>query len=637
MILFFLKFIIFVVSIAFFGWQFLRRVIKQNELYLLIPFSLGFGIIIYTLFVNIISYFVDVRASFWLVLILLWIIGLILNKVKINKTILGIEKKTFKKLIFITIVFSFIFSAIIFNNYAYDEIWHGGLIATIANGNFPVMSTYIPNLYSQYHYGFDLFAASIKSFLGLPLQQSSDLAMILIFVPIFWSVFVAIKKITTNNLAAWLSAWLLFFGGGFRYLSVVESIDQSKVKYFWDYANQILSVFLNSKPMSPGLFHSYSTDSMGVLIYHRPTLYASLIIILIFWLIYLEQKRKNLLVQISLGVLFGFFALSAESWFVLLILSWGIWKGLILLKNKQHRKKIIYSMVTVGVIASFMAIFQGGVITDILLHTSKGMTTTSMSTFVIRDVPGLISYGDIYPFNEIKSWAFFVLEWGLILLFFPFVSIYVYKSKNKILQLMLLAIVVTLLIVFWVDYPVSSRDLVRINVFAYLLMSLLLGIYLSEKFKNKTKVITTILIIVSVSPLMYNIRIMPASWHWKNVQSNYDDKQNELIVAKEVREQLSEPGAVLTAIPYFVVQSWGRQVYWGNPEEDIVFNRKIAGNLPKLLREKTIKDIAKKGVAYVYANPEFKKYAGRAFIDKNKSFLEEIYNKDNKYIVYKIK
>ncbi|PLX27405.1 hypothetical protein C0583_03780 [Candidatus Parcubacteria bacterium] len=630
-----LKLIFFVLIIVFFAWQFLRVVLKQNEIFLLLPFSFGLGIIFYTFFVNVISYFIDVRISFWLVLFIMLVLAIFLRFKKRSYLILGIDKKTFLNIAVFSFLFGSVFALIILNNYAYDEEWHVGIIATISNGNFPVMSTYIPDIFMRYHYAFDLFAASLKSILSISVVLSSDLAMILIFLQIFWSIFVVVKKITNNTLAAWLSSWLLFFASGFRYLTALEQIEWSKGKYLWDYVGQFLTAFFSVKPMSPGLFHSFSVDSLGVLMYHRPTLFATLVMIFVFWLIYLEHKRGKFLYQIILALLLAFLALSAETWFVLVAFSWGLWKTLILF-NSKNKKSLVYTIVSVTLITSFVVIFQGGVISDILLHGDEGTTDESMGTFVVRKVPGLISYGIIYPFTEFKSWVVLFLEWGVVLMLFPFVIRHAIKKKDVLLYYFLTIVFVALSIGFWLDYPVASRDLVRVNHLAFFIMSILAGMYLPYLLKERKKILAFVIIIISISPLMYNLRIIPAKLQAKNIQISYPDRENEYLVSKEIKKYLIEEGAVLTATPYMIIPYWERQVYWGNPEVDVVFNREVDNNFKKLIEEKDLNYIRSRGVKYIYVNKKFKELVGNYFIENNKDSLEEVYNKDNEYVVYKI-
>jgi hypothetical protein len=637
MFLIIIKFLILVAAITFFGWQFLRRVMKQDDIALLLPFSLGFGIISYIFFCNVFGYIIDLKILVWLLPFLMIVVGLLMKRLIVGELICSLPKRTISALIGISVIFGLLFSAIILTNYAYDEEWHGGIIATMMAGNFPPLEAYVPDATLKYHYGFDLLAASIGLFSGASLNLASDLAMILVIIPIFWGFFIVFTNIAQSRLAGWISAWLFFFAGGFRYLTLAEQIDWSRVKYVWDIFGQIAVALANVLPMSPGLFHSYSVDSYGVLLYHRPTLLAGLTMIFIIWLIWREQEKSTLLDQILLALAFSFLALSAETWLVLMAVPWGIMKLWQMWSRPEERKRLFLSLATVTLITTFLTIFQGGVVSGVFLHPQSAPEGEGLSSFVWRGIPGLISYGAFYPLTEFKSWAFWILEWGFVLIFFPFLFSFYKKKSLPTLSLLLGMAVFTILLVFNIDYPLASRDLTRLNAFAFLILALLLGPYLADRFAHKRIWLALIIIATSISPLCFNLRLLPFRWETKGIYSTYEDKDNEMALVEKIKPILSESGAVLTATPYLVSQAWGRQVFWGNPEHEIALNREIPDNISRLLKEADLGYIKSRGVAYVYDNAEFRKYGGREFIERNVAGLEKVFDEGGDYLVYRIR
>ncbi len=638
MIFILLKLILFSAILIFFGWQFVRKILKQNELYVVFGASLALGIFSYTFLINFLAYFLDIQNVFWLGLFLLFFLSVGLYFLKAEKLILGISQKSFKYLITATVVFFIFFGSIFFVNEPFDEVWHGPLISTIASGNFPVMKIGLPDSYVQYHYAFDLFAAGISYISGASVITSSTWAMLWLVISALWLSFMLLYKFTKNIKAAFISTFLLFFGAGFRYLTVLQDISWGESKYLWDYLHQALALLMSAPVMSARYFHTYSVDAFGVNMYHRPTLYSVPLILFIIWLAYLELKRpKEIIYKIVLGLSLGFLALSAETSFVLLAVSWGVWRLVLFFIKKVVFKFTAISIATVALIASGVAIFQGGIITDALLH--KHLEENFMveySQFELRTIPGLISYDKFFPFNKIYSWAFMFIEWGFILFLFPFVIKHILKKKNVYLYFLLTIVIISLMITFFVHYPEKPGEMTRVNFIAFLFMSIGLGVYLADLWGNKKfrKWIVAILVIVSISPLCYNLRIFPAKFEQRKMNLENVDITKEQKVAEWSKKNLPKNSGILTASPRTVTQLWGMLTFFGTDSHN---NRFATDSLLILTEKNDLEYIKSRKVGYIYKNPMFVEKGAMPLIEKNTDKLELIYENGDDYMIYLIK
>ena len=634
----FLKLIFFIAILFFFGWQFTRRVLKQNELYLLIPVSLFFGIFGYTFFLNLTGYLIPIRTAFWLSLFLLFVLSLFLFTKHGGKIITGVSKRLLISLILISIFSGFFFGMIYFSRAAYDETWHGPLISTILHGNFPVMKIEVPDSYAQYHYAFDLFAAGTSFITGLNTLLASDFSRLLIIIFIFWLSYSIIYKITRNGIMGMFASWLIFFGGGFRYFSVLKYLDWHQSFFSFNLLKQIINLYVSQPSFTGGYFQGYSVNPFGVFMYHRPLLFSVPIILLFLWLAYMELRRSDILIyKITLGIMLGFLALTAETSFVILAIAWGVWRLLIFLIKKTNQKNFFLSIIIVGFIAVSIAIFQGGIITDAVIHRDQKVFMAEYSQFELRMIPTLTSYDEFFPLNKTHSWIFLIMEWGIPLILLPIILYLVYKSKNKYLQFIVIIMIISFSVGLFVNYSERPGEMFRVNYFTYFLLAILTGIlfgHIWNKFYNGKKIVIFMLLLSAISPLIFNIKMIPREFKPRQMKLEDIDMEKERIIAQKANELLPLKASVVTATPLIVTQLWGNKVFYGSKAHD---DRSISKALPVLLEMNNVGYIKSRGVDYIYLNPTFINVGGKDLINSNMNKLELIYEQGEDYKLFKIR
>ena len=641
-----IKLIVLLVGIYFFGWQFCRRALKQNEIYLLIPLAWSIGVSFYIFVLNILAYLLGIRISFTATLALLVIAAFILKyKLDAENTTRGINKKYFRLVLAASLLVAVLYIPIFFTSYSWDERWHGPLISTITEGNFPVTSPFVPGSEIFYHYGVDIWISAIQYFTGFPLPVANAAAVSALLVFIFWLSFAVLHKITKNPTAAFLASFLLFFGGGIRYLLISADINCGECIYAWDYLKGITHIFFSSpsKINLDHFFHPYSVDTFGVYVYRRSALLAFLSSLTIIQLGYLDYKYSKWFSRIALVIVFSVFALAEETYFAIFLAAWILWQLLIYLRDRSRRMTILQSLIFVLAGVLVVIFLQGGVFTSLLQSKITGNASAGNSSFSLRAIPGVISFGGFYPFNKIRSWLFFIIEWGLPLVIFPVAWFYLRRKRNIFLSWLAITAVVGLAVAFFINYDTQPREMSRVNAYAFWFMNIItgigLGFWYSEK-KLAKKVIIILLAIMMISPLTFSLRKWPI--HQRLLPVLIEEGVDLTIqeeVAKRARQIVPADEAVLTALPLAVTQLWGRVGYFGAPEGLDVLQRNVKKNLGKIIIDENFRDLlAEKNVTYIYSDPEL----NFIFSQNNKKLLEtidleEVYRYDNEYALYKIK
>jgi hypothetical protein len=632
-----IKLIILFAVIIFFAWQFLYRVLAQKEIYVLIGASLATGILSYTIILNALAYLVGIDLSFYLAVLLLAIVALVLYLLPGEKLELGMEKRYLFYLAGMVTLAILFFAPIFYVNEPFDEAWHGPLIATIANGNFPVMKIELPGSYVQYHYAFDIYAAALSVVGGVSVINASMIAMLSLVLSVLLLGFTFFYKISRNIFSSFFGIFLLFFGAGFRYLTVITDLSWGKHKYLIDYVREGSNLLMSAIPMSPGYFHGYSVDALAVNMYHRPTLYSVVTILMVLFLAFLEQRHETLRYKIILALFLGFLALSAETSFLIVACAWGLWRLFFMIKDKENIKKTIMSIVTVALIACGVAIFQGGIITDTVLHKETGSDIMpEYSQFQLRFLPLLVSYDQIFSFSQIRTWFFLFVEWGLPLLLFPFIAWNYFRNKCKDYLLFIFIAFIAMLVTLFVHYPEKPGEMTRVNFISLMFMSLVLGIYLGELWlkRNYRFVIILILVGVSLSPILFNLRAFPVRLEARAMYLETVEFEKEKEIAVWARQNLPEQAGVVTASPRMVNQLWGRLTFYGADAHD---NRWLPTALPRLIEKNDLEYIKSRNADYIYDNPIFRESGAGLIVDDNLNRLELIYENGPEYRIYKIK
>lgn len=103
-----------------------------------------------------------------------------------------------------------------FHFWFHDELLTTGHLSTVAqihNGIFPPRHLTFPEVPFRYHYGFDLFAASISAITRAPADVAVDLASIALWA-LSWCLLWVLGERLIGRRAAWLTPFTVLYAGG---------------------------------------------------------------------------------------------------------------------------------------------------------------------------------------------------------------------------------------------------------------------------------------------------------------------------------------------------------------------------------------------------------------------------------------
>jgi len=453
--------IIYFLILSFLGWQLTRVLLKENRREFLIPLSLSFGIFFYIFILNITSYFIDIKINFYLILILFLLIGLGIRFFKKNnkKTIWYFKKKwRFILLVtfFLIIIISGFSSA---REIDIDEVSFGQLplTATIAVGNFPVMNPSLPNQSMQYHYASELWRASIFEISGIKLWFIQDIQVAIANGLFFFLSFILIFYITKKKLFSYIIALVSLFGGGLNSFFGFEGI----FNYLYKNGN-----FAFVADMIHGEIHITGSAIQSISLSWATVAFPVVILILYLYFKLLDSKEwinLSILISILLCVL----ALSAETFFVIIIFS------LLIFCRK------LKSLLFIITITLFIVVFQGGVLTETFHRLFNGSQDAIFYDFFISINPFIMDIGEkISIFSH-----HFILNWGLLL--FLIIPALIYFRKNKYIMFLGLISIVSFTIPFVIHIKELSWEIRRVLFLVPPLWGIIVSLFLLKIIKIK--------------------------------------------------------------------------------------------------------------------------------------------------------
>jgi hypothetical protein len=307
---------------------------------------------------------------------------------------------------------SVLFTLILRGQSIFDEYLHLPLISVMASGDIPPHFYLNPDFYFAYHYGIQVYAASLvrlADFFPWSAWDASRALAIAFTLVLGW---VWVRRVTRNRIAAWLGSFLFTFGGGARWLLLLlpapwlawVSRAVNLVGTGLDTAPTLalalhrLWVFEGGGPA--GLPFAYHNGIFIPVFYNLGSTGAMPYMTVLLLLLLLPRGRFSAAGLITWTLLFATLALSAEHLFAV------IWAGIILAigfsyilgkrQNKPIPKAIVYQWGIVLILSAIVSLVQGGFITETarnLLASVLGSATQSVNArgFSLRWPPGLLS------------------------------------------------------------------------------------------------------------------------------------------------------------------------------------------------------------------------------------------------------
>lgn len=495
---------LFLGIIIYFGASITRKFLKESQVYLIIPLSICLGIAFYIMILNLLSYYIQFRFAVYISLLLMLIAAVLFRPFSLqnNKLVLGLPRKIIYLVGATVLIIAFWIGYIAYNSYFFDATFHFPLSYTIADGNFPVMNPYSPDFYYQYHYGVDLLMAAINVFTRIPIPRTPDLILPIIGFSVFLMVFAIVTTFCRNWIAGYLAALLFFYGGGFRYLDII----------FLNFSSfSLLSNpnFVNIHNLSHGLI----TDTFSVVIFNHPGALVTLIYLGAVYLFIKNLQNRLLVHDFIIAILLGALALAREDYLLLLIASFSIFVLIEICWKFPNPRKLIFHTLFIFFLAGLIVLFQGGVLTDLLLHRKETLPFLCIAgNFGLKKQFGFpVYYNGFIPIGS-SGWLWEVVkEFGFPLIFFPLTIFFSFWKRLKFGVIFSIISIIGFIIPITISYGKDDWQLVRF--FQLSTMGLLLGYFLGElilytkaSLKKYVVIFTCFIVILgAVSPLWFSL------------------------------------------------------------------------------------------------------------------------------------
>ena len=492
------------------GWLATVSVFKlEKGHYLFVGF--GLGLAAYLWLVNLLGRWLGPDVTFTGAGILVFVIGVGLALQKRKET--GIRKILFENfdllqawpLFLAAIGLFWVFLLISQGVGMFDEFTHLPLISTLAAGDIPPRYFLNSSSWFAYHYGFQLFGASLMRLGGLFPWSAFDVSKSLI-----WAYAVVLAWLVGQNFghkpwAGWLAALALVFASGTRYLlllaprqflilvdPLVTFQGNEAGTTFFRWMSRIWEVEGAPPTGIPFAFLSGITEPLAIA--HAGLHILHVIILLLVWFLAERIIARGPAIGVF-TLLFSLWALTWESSYVLFLLGGGLatvyflalnyWKArksgeAIDIKQMLHQ---IHPAVWALLLSVPIVLVQGGLLTEIgrgFFTGGGGRAGVGMS---LRWPPAIFSkhLGPLNLFSPVTLMVA-IMETGPILFFLPWITRWgweKFKTGGWVWGALLFSAWLGFLIPIFIKLPVGN-DLSRIAAHAMLVFILFFTIQLTD-------------------------------------------------------------------------------------------------------------------------------------------------------------
>ncbi len=447
--------------------------------------GLAAGFVLFIGLSNLLAHVLPLTAAFWAASILILAVG-ILCAWRSHKPA-GFNKSDLHSIPLLVglAVITILFTLILRGESIFDEYQHLPLVSIMASGDIPPHFYLNPAFYFAYHYGLQVYAASLVRLGDFFPWSAWDISRALAIGFTLVLGWIWVRKVTGSRLAAWLGTFLFTFAGGARWLllllpsSWLNRVSQSVslINTGLDTAGTLTQalhspwVIEGGGPVAfPFAFHNgifvpvfFNLGSTGAL----PFMTVFLLLLL------LPHGRFSSAGLIIWSLIFATLALSAEHLFAVVWVGILLAIGLALIYRKQLHIPFFKLLVTqwgiILVTTGILALVQGGFITETARNLISAITGTAAGSynargFSLRIPPGLLSahLGSLSVTNPGQLTAL-LAELGPVLLIIPVIFFGLKKDLkygNLFAIGLLISVVISLVFPLFFQYEID-RSITR--------------------------------------------------------------------------------------------------------------------------------------------------------------------------------
>jgi hypothetical protein len=435
------------------GWLIVSHAFKLRSAERLIT-GVATGFLLFIGLSNLFAHILPISISFWGSAILILLFGVLLAwRSKQFGWFDRQDLKSWMQILVLAILTWFFFS-IQLGLGLFDDFEQLPMISIMGTGDIPPHFYLDPDFYFAYHYGLQVWAASLINQARLLPWSAWDLAKAFAIALTLVLGWVYVKRLTRSSLAAWLGSFLLSFASGTRWLflffpySTLIKIqeDLRLVNSATDIGNEFATVIASPMAMAgqglvPYIFAYHNgifTPIISVLGHSGAIPYVITLVLLLL----VTRAQIGFSAMLVLSVIFGVMALGAENLFTFVWISLAIILVIVFIRNRKQQFKISPRLFLdwggVVVISALLSAFQGGFITETVRGILVGMfgdaasQSSNVYEFTLRWPPGLYTshLGVLSIFRPLEL-VTLIIELGPALLLGPLTLYYSIRSIKR--------------------------------------------------------------------------------------------------------------------------------------------------------------------------------------------------------------
>jgi hypothetical protein len=520
-----LDFLIWLIVVAIWavgGWLIATHAFRlKSQERIIVGF--GLGLVSYLWFINLFGRWISPIWVFTGSAVLVLILGLAFSW-KGERPVLDWKDLHSWRWILLGIFIVWIFSRIAKGMAIFDDRKNISIISTMAAGDIPPHHYMNSAVYFAYHYGFQLFGASMMRLGGLLPWSAFDLSKAIVGAYLFILAALLGKRYTGYKWAGFVVAGVLAFAAGTRYLlllmppSLMTQIDTLiNVRSPDEVVGMPLSEALrlgiamgDGPPTHLGYAFMNGIGWPAVMAVNAGPSTLSLVIMVMIWLT--ASRIRKPISFLVLTILFSMWALVWESSYGLVLLA-GLIIGLywLITGRKNFNDNFKWTLLAI-VISAPIAVLQGGSITEIFRKIVIGLGSTSPAIseglrtfggFTFRWPPAVFSaHLDAMSIFSPLELLVAIFELGPVVLFAPLITWWSWKRLKEgdwILGILVLSAWIGFAIPIFLTYE-YNRDIVRFTKHALVIWTIVLVIMLfyqtAKLRKNWQYLITAALVLM---------------------------------------------------------------------------------------------------------------------------------------------
>jgi hypothetical protein len=498
------------------GWLVATHAFKLNKGERLIV-GLGLGIVLYTWLANLLGHWLSADATFYGAALVVLVAGLAFASRRKQGAWFNREDLRVWPWLLMGLALIWLFLRWSKGLALFDEHKNLSLISIIANGDIPPHFVPQTDIYFAYHYGFQIFAASLMRLGGMLPWSAFDTAK-----SVLWGVALLLagllgRRYIGRQWGAWGAAGVLALATGTRYLLLLMPPG------FLLQADKLVQLqgtsALIAKPFSEALTSGWPIDGGPPMQYifgflsgimepfvmaHQGPNTLSVLVLLLVWL--LLPKLAGRWSALLLSAIFAMWALTWETTYALFVIGLFLFAGIYYWRNHNLNLPDFKPVLAAAALSVPVALLQGGTLTEMArnllfgagahLQTASaalGVELASISSFApkldllgfsLRWPPAIVSshLGALNLFSPVQL-IVGLFEIGPVLLFTPWITRWAWhraQAGDWALGVLIISAWAGFLIPIFFLYE-SDRDISRLNGQALLTWTLMLTFMVAER------------------------------------------------------------------------------------------------------------------------------------------------------------